>query len=854
MVEMRLSPRPAGLLAADCTVEVHSDALSFITTEEVPILEAVIEQDRALRSLDLGLAISRPNYHIYLAGASGTGKRSQLQALLDKLAPTCAVPPDWVYVHNFDDTDAPRAVSLPAGKAQKLKKDLEGLLTLLREDMPKEFHGRNHQERLQRAVYRGNVASTDGFRILRRQAETLGFEISAGNEGDLLTRPLVDGVALDDQAVLALEDEQRATIDAKREELEPLFTDFVQTNRAIERETQLLLEKYTEELAKEVARLPFNRLKRRFHSAGPKLKEFFNALQEDFVEHLERFLPDDDDEGHDSRGPDPFRAFRVKVVVDNSKTKGAPVIFETHPTFYRMFGRIERRVEQGIYFTDHTMIRAGSLMQANGGFLVCHAADLFQLPGVWENLKSTVRNREAAIEDLGETAGLLPTSGLKPEPIPIHLKLILIGSNTLYHMAYQTDDDFRKIFQVKADFDDEIRRSPESIAKYVRFIATAAKNNGCRPLNRQAVSAVIKHGSRLVESQRKLTLRFNDISNVLVEANYHADGEGLEIIEKRHIQTAIEEREKRSSLIADKMHEDVLDDQLLIAHAGGAVGVVNGLAVLSVGEHDFGRPFRVTARCFAGQDGIVNIEREVNMSGEIHDKGVQILAGFLGHRFAHHKPLALTATVTFEQSYGAVDGDSASSTWLYALLSDLAHAEVDQGIGVTGSVNQLGEIQPVGGVNHKVEGFFRFCKARGLDGRQGVLIPWQNVQHLMLSTEVRAAITAGTFHIWPVRSIDEGIALLTGMEAGTADADGHYPPGTLMHAIAEHLEALNAESNDKQCHGHEPAAAPETKVGVTGAVDAKDGAATSADDEAAPANDATPISDATAAGDATPKA
>ncbi|MCO4762571.1 MAG: AAA family ATPase, partial [Myxococcales bacterium] len=595
-------------------------------------------------------------------------------------------------------------------------------------------------------------------------------------------------------AVLALPDEQRTAIDAARENLEPLFTDFVQANRTIERDTQQLLEKFTEELAAEVARKPFSRLKRRYRGGGDKLKAFFKALQEDFVSHLERFLPDDEeDERGEGRGPDPFRAFRVKVVVDNSKTKGAPVIFETHPTFYRMFGRIERRVEQGIYFTDHTMIRGGALMQANGGYLVCHAADLFQLPGVWENLKSTVRNREAAIEDLGETAGLLPTSGLKPEPIPIHLKLILIGSNTLYHLAYRTDDDFRKIFQIKADFDDEIRRSPESIDKYVRFIATAAKNNGCRALNRPAVAEVIEHGSRLVDSQRKLTLRFNDISNVLVEANYHAEQEGVEIIESAHIRKAIEERQIRSSLIADKMHEDMLDDQLLIASEGDAVGVINGLAVLSVGEHDFGRPFRVTARCFAGDEGIVNIEREVNMSGEIHDKGVQILAGFLGHRFANRRALALTATVTFEQSYGSVDGDSASSTWLYAILSALANVPLDQGIGVTGSVNQLGEIQPVGGVNHKIEGFFRFCQARKLDSKQGIIIPWQNVQHLMLSREVREAIGKGEFHIWPVRSIDEGMALLTQTESGVADSDGNYPKGTVMHAVAQRLHELNPD-------------------------------------------------------------
>ncbi len=793
MPQHRTAQRPAGLTADVCTVQVDPDGLKFETTAEVPILESVIEQDRALRSLDLGLAISRPNYHIYLAGASGTGKRSQLRAVLEKIAPTRPVPPDWVYVHNFEDSDSPRAVSLPPGKGTRFKKDLESVLEQLREEMPKAFHDRAHQELLQRAVYQGNMASTEAFRHLRKEAESVGFEISAGGDGELMTRPIVDGEALDEAGVLALTDEQRQAIDTAREQLEPLFTDFVQVNRGIERDTQQLLEKYTEELAGQVAKKPFGKVRRRYGKAGPKLRQFLTALQKDFVDHLGRFLPDDDDDDDmDRRGPDPFRAFRVKVVVDNAKTEGAPVIFETHPTFYRMFGRIERRVEQGIYFTDHTMIRGGTLAQANGGYLVCHAADLFQLPGVWENLKSTVRNRETAIEDLGESAGLLPTSGLKPEPIPIDLKLILIGSNTLYHLAYRTDDDFRKIFQVKADFDDEIRRTADSIDKYVRFIATAAKNNGCRSLDRPSVAAVIEHGSRLVESQRKLTLRFNDISNVLVEANYHAGLEGAELIGLSHIQTAIRERQARSSLIADKMHEDLLDEQLLLRSSGDEIGVINGLAVLSVGEHDFGRPFRVTARCFAGQEGIVNIEREVGMSGDIHDKGVHILAGFLGHRFAQRKPLSLTATVTFEQSYGAVDGDSASSTWLYALLSALSGLPIDQGIGVTGSVNQLGEIQPVGGVNHKIEGFFRFCEARGLNGDQGVMIPWQNVQHLMLSGDVRAAIDAGKFHVWPVRSIDEGISILTRTSAGEPDDSGAYPAGTVMAAVAQRLEQLRA--------------------------------------------------------------
>ncbi len=783
--------RPAGMDPAGTTVHIDISSLEFETTKDVEILESVIEQDRAQRSLELGLAIQRHNYHVYVAGASGTGKRSQLKALLKKVAPGRDVPPDIAYVHNFEERGSPVAISLPPGHGARLKKDLGNLLERLREDLPKAFHARAHQELLQRAVYEGNSASNDAFHVLRRRAAEIDFDIVTGDEGELKTLPVVDGETLDDKQVIALPDDQRQDVEKRREALEPLLTDFVQANRRIERETQERLDQYTKNLAEKVVKRPTTRLKRKYRGAGAKLRGFFNALIKDFVENFAKFLPDDDENPH---GPDPFVAYRVAVLVDNSKAEGAPVIFETHPTFYRLFGKIERRVEQGIYFTDHTMIKAGSLLRANGGFLVLHAADVFAYPGVWESLKTTLRNREATIEDLGESAGLLPTSGLKPEPIAIDFKLVFIGSNTLYHMAYRSDDDFRKIFQVKADFDDEIRRTVDAVGKYVRFIATAAHNNNCLPLDRKGVAAVIAHGSRLVESQRKLTLRFNDISNVLIEASYHAGLEGAELVTGHHVERAVLLRTQRSSLIADKMQDDLMDGQLLLEVQGSRVGVINGLAVLAVGEHEFGRPFRVTARCFAGRAGIVNIEREVHMSGEIHDKGVHILAGFLGHRFAQRKPLALTATVTFEQSYGAVDGDSASSTWLYAILSALSGVPIDQGIGVTGSVNQLGDIQPVGGVNHKIEGFFRSCQAMGLNGRQGVMIPHQNVMHLMLEADVREAMAQGKFHVWPVKTIDQGIEILTGIAAGRADDAGDYPDDTIMGRVQRRLDALRPKA------------------------------------------------------------
>ncbi len=802
-VELRSVARPTGLDAAQCTTQIALDKLKFDTTDEVERMPSVIEQERAMASLELGLSVNRPNYHVYVAGPSGTGKRSLLRAMLDKLAPARKTPQDWLYLHNFADKDAPIAVGLKAGEGRELKKALDKLLEKLQKEIPGSFHSPEHQLKLQHAVSRSQMASTDAFVALSRQAEALGFVVRATKDGELETLPVVGGKTLKDKDIMALPEAERKAIDKRREDLEPLFTAFVQANRKIEQLTQDRIEKVQREMAERVTANLFSDLRDRFKSGGRKLGSFFDALRDDVHANLTRFLPDHDAEEEKSsprEESDPFVGFRANLVVDHGPEKGsgskavapkgAPVVFETHPTYYRLFGRIERRVEQGIYFTDHTMIRAGSLAQANGGFLVCHAVDLVQGVGVWENLKVTLRNGELSIEDLGEMAGLLPTSGLKPEPIPLQVKIVLIGSNSLYHALYRGDDDFRKIFRVKADFDHEIRQSPDAIQKYVSFIATAAKNNNCRPVDREGVAAILEHGARLVDSQRKLTLRFNRISMLLIEADWFAAKSRSKHITRKHVEKAIAQRTQSSALIADKMHEDLLDDQWLMEANGTEVGVINGLAVLSVGEHEFGRPFRITARCFAGTAGIVNIEREVAMSGEIHDKGVQILSGFLGDRFAQKHPLYLTATVTFEQSYGEVDGDSASSTWLYVILSAISGVPIAQGIGVTGSVNQLGQIQPIGGVNEKIEGFYRFCKAKGLTGEQGVMIPWQNVQHLVLDKEVREAIAKGQFHVWPVRTVDEGIQILTGVEAGVPGADGLYPQGTLMRKVAERLDEL----------------------------------------------------------------
>jgi len=792
---------PEPLPSRACWAPADLDGLAFETTKDLETISGVIEQDRAVRALELGLGIDRRNYNVYVAGASGTGKRTQLRALLDQIAPPKPVPDDWVYVHNFKDSYMPVALALKPGNGNALKKAVSDLLEIIQRDLPQLFHSKSHQEKIQRVLHQGASAESDNLSELNEEALGVGFTVQTTEEG-FMTMPLVDDQPLDDEAFAALPDKERKRIEKRRKKLDPLISAFLERTRDIEIEVHGKLVELQRQLGTQVARKHIEAIKKKFADGGPKLADYLDGLFEHVLADPIKFIPtqdDDDEDGKEEGKAAPeHHEFHVNVVVDNAETKGAPVIFETHPTFYRVFGKIERRVEQGLLSTDHTMIHAGSAAKANGGYLVIHAQDLFQFPGVWENLKATLRNREVRVEDFGETAGLLPASGLKPEAIQVDFKLILIGSNTMYHLLYRIDDDFRKIFQVKSDFDYEIRRSTDAIEKYVRFVATAVRNHKLLPASRDAVAAVVEQGSRVVDSQKKMTLRFNDISNLLVEADWHARKDKSLTIERIHIETSIAEREMRSSLIADKMHDELMDGQIYIETSGTIVGAINGLAVYRVGEHQFGRPVRLSARTFAGKPGIVNIEREAKLSGSTHDKGVLILGGLLGDLFARDKALSLAVSLAFEQSYGPVDGDSASAAEFCAILSSLTDVPVKQHIAITGSLNQLGQIQPIGGINQKVEGFFRLCKDRGLDGTHGVVMPLANVQHLTLVRDVREAIDAGLFRIWPVGRIEQAIELLLGVSAGERLPGGEFTEGSVFARAKARLAELSRRGGVKR--------------------------------------------------------
>ncbi len=771
------------LTADEVARACSTERFDFETTADLKVLDGVIEQDRAVRSLKTGLSINRRNYNIYVAGASGTGRTTIVRAILNQIAAERPSPSDWIYVYNFKDKEAPQAMELPAGKGRQFANEMEAMLEDLQEELPAAFRDKDYQSEIQDIVSESLSMEHDYFATLAKRAEEVGFAVKSTKTG-LVTVPMIDGRSISNKEYDALLEEDKKVIEERRRALEPHIHDFVSRTRTIESRTQDRIRRKQLGLAKRVAAVPIRRLKRRFGKI-PGIRDYLGHVQGHILENIGKFVREEGNEGGIELPEREFIEYKVNVVVDNSDRKGAPIIVEPRPTYYNLFGKIEKKVENGVYFTDFTMIKAGSVLKANGGYLLINTNDLFAYPLVWENLKSILRYRQSTIEDLGEHMGYLPTSGLKPQPIPISLKIVLIGPAYVYELLHRQDEDFRKLFQVKSEFDYEMPRNEQTVQDYARFVATTCANEMLLPVAREGVSAVVEVGSRLVESQRKVTLQFNLIANLLVEADALAREDGEKVISRRHIDEAVKQREFRLSLLEEKVREDIIDKSVLIDTEGQRVGAVNGLAVYEVGDYLFGKPSRITASVYSGKGGVINVEREARLSGSLHAKGVLIISGFLGNLFAQKRSLSLTVSICFEQSYGYVDGDSASSTELFAILSALSGAPINQGLAVTGSVNQHGDIQPIGGVNEKIEAWFLLCKERGLTGEQGVVIPESNVANLMLKDEVVEAVRDGRFKVYPISRVEEGIEILTGVAAGSRDAEFDFAPEDSIFARAD---------------------------------------------------------------------
>ncbi|WP_186643699.1 Lon protease family protein [Fluviispira vulneris] len=780
----------------------------------------IISQVRAVRAINLGLGIQKPGYNIYVAGVQGTGKTSVIRSFLKKTAAHCPTPGDWIYVYNFKNPESPHAMELKTGIAKRFKKQMDELVEQLTVELVDAFQSEEYETNVNSTVNVSNEKKAKLFSELEKTAKIKNFGVKSTRMG-IVTVPIIDGKPLSEKDYSELSDEQKEKIEGERNLLEPEVLDFARKVRSIENDTKNKLEELQSELGDYVvsqALIPF--LKE--YEAQKNVLEYLEDVKKHLLENLNEFLPDEEEgegEGEEISTPssyhlkkgDPHLPYRINVFVDNTEVEGAPIIIENNPTFYNLFGKIEKNIEYGVYTTDFKMIKAGSLARANGGYLVLNALDILRAPQVWDTLKRVVKNQKLFIEDLGEQYSILATSGLRPEPIPLNVKIILIGSDWIYRMLYQHDEDFNKIFKIKADFDAQMDRSNKTMEDYVEFISTRTKVENLLPFDDTGIAAIIEFGSRIVDDQDKLTTRFSLIKDITIEADFMAKERKTKKVSRSDVEKAIEERYMRSAAIEDHIIEMLKRKDIIISTSSRRVGEINGLAVYSLGDLSFGVPTRITCRTYKGKPGILNIEREASLSGKLHNKGVSILTSWLNATFAKKSPANISATICFEQNYNGVDGDSATLAELCLVLSTIANIPIDQGIGVTGSVNQFGEIQPIGGVNEKIEGFFKTCNLQGLNGRQGCIIPVQNVKHLMLNRDVRQAIEKNEFHIWPVSRAEEAFELLTGFHAGTwDDKKSCFEKGSAFEKIYKTLHSKTDHSEKKAKNSHKKVTKPKT--------------------------------------------
>ncbi len=759
----------------------------------------IIGQDRALRALRLGLEMKQYGYNIFVNGASGTGRTTAIKLLLKEFEQHEGTLDDKCYVHNFHDPDSPVMITLPAGKGAKFRDDMATFLNELLKAVPAVFESRRYQEERKRMLEHFQDRQRSVLKDFERRVRERGFEVVQVQAGPGVRpeiAPVVDGAPTNMEQLQAkvdkgeLTEKDINTLAAQQSELEGQMELVMREMRTIERKAKKSLDQLNHKTVVPLVDELMDELRSTYATDG--LTTYLDNVRENVLSNISRFHQKDEQQPtvlglSVAREEDDFVEYKVNVVVDNSTTKGLPVIIETNPRYKNLFGTIERVIDrQGIWRTDFTQIKAGSLLKADGGFLVLNAIDVLIEPWVWTTLKRVLRNRQTEIQP--PESGLLgANSGLKPEPISLNMKVIMIGDAYIHHLLYEYDDDFKKVFKIRADFDVEMPNDHSSIGSYVSFVRSLCESDHLLSFDAGAMAEVLEYGARLAGDRRKLTTRFNIMADVLREANYWASKEEASEVSAQHVQKAIAEKIERLNLVEEKMQEMMLDGTLLIDTTGSVVGQVNGLSVYQMGEYSFGKPTRITVKTGMGQAGIINIEREADLSGPSHNKGVLILAGYLRSKYSAHKQLLLSASIAFEQSYSGVDGDSASSTEVYALLSSLSGIPLRQDLAVTGSINQHGEIQPIGGVNNKIEGFFDTCNARGLTGSQGVIIPKQNTHDLMLRHDVVEAVEKDMFHIYAISTIDEGIELLTGKPAGNANASGKFPSGTVHGAVDKTL-------------------------------------------------------------------
>ena len=764
--------------------------LTFETTAELADLAEVIGQPRATDAIQFGIGIRRDGYNLFVLGAPGTGRHAVARQFLDRQAATEPVPSDWCYVNNFKQPHKPRALRLPAGQGAQLRDDMVRLMEDLRSAIPAAFESEEYRARRQELEQELKERQEQAFDELRKQAEGHHVALIRTPSG-MAFAPTRKGEVLNPEEFQKLPEAEQKRIEAVVSTLEEQLARIIHQFPQWRREGQQRLRDLDRDVSMSAVEHLLDELRKKYKEL-PEVVRYFDEVQESVIENSDDFRRAE--EGGEMTflgipiprsltGTASLRRFQVNVLIDHGATRGAPVVYEDNPSYQSLIGRVEHLAQMGALVTDFTLIKPGALLRANGGYLILDVRKVLMQPYAWEGLKRTLSSREARIESLGQALSLVSTVSLEPAPIPLDIKVVLVGEPLLYYLLYYYDPDFRELFKVAADFEDSMARREDGDMLYARLVATLARRDGLLPLDRQGCARVIEHGARLAADAEKLSIRLRDISDLLREADYWARQAGRGVVTDEDVQRALDAKVHRSDRVRERIQEEIRRDTLLIDSAGERVGQVNGLSVVMLGDFMFGHPSRITAQARLGKGEVLDIQREIELGGPIHSKGVMILAGFLGARYAAGRPLSLSASLVFEQTYGEVEGDSASSAELYALMSTLAETPIKQSLAVTGSVNQHGEIQAIGGVNEKIEGFFDVCRARGLTGDQGVLIPAANVRHLMLRHDVVEACAQGKFHVYPVHTVDEGIELLTGLPAGERDDEGLFPDNTINQRV-----------------------------------------------------------------------
>ena len=779
------------------------DKFDFKTTDELEPLTGIIGQERAVEAFDFGLQVKKKGYNIYMAGPPGVGKTSYAKVSCEEIAKKEKTPYDWCYVYNFSNPRSPLALKFKPGHGKQFKEDMNELIVIFENEIQKAFNTDDY-EKQKSDIRRKHDGNRD--ELMKKMSDIAtehGFTIKSTNAG-IYFMPVVDGEAVGEEQYDELNEDVKERINKESDTVQDLVSSIMRDIKEDEKECRKAVGDLDYKVGMFAIGHHVNSIQEKYKEYDTVLK-YIEAVQEDVLENIDQFISGDMEEDEGSSGLLPFvmarksteditLKYKVNLLVDNHSEKGAPVIVDFNPTYYNLMGELEYDNEFGNLTTDFMKIKAGLFHKANGGYLILQVHDILGNLQSWEAIRRVVKTNEISIESMKEQISGIPAPTLKPEPIPVDVKVIIIGSSFYYDMLREYEEDFDKYFKILADFDYEMKRTEDNVENFARFICSYTKKEEMMPFDVWAVAKVIEYASRLVESQNKLSTRFNSISEILCEAEAWAKIEEETIVSRKYILKAIEKREQRFRMYEEKLEEMLDEGIIMIDTDGRKIGQINGLSVLDLGFYSFGNPSRITATTYIGKSGIVNIEKESQMSGPSHNKGVQVISGFLGETYAQNFPLSLSCRICFEQSYSGIDGDSASSTELYAILSSLSEVPIKQGIAVTGSLNQKGEVQAIGGVNQKIEGFFKLCSNQGLTGDQGVIIPYANIKDLVLKENVVDAVKKGLFHIYPVSKITDGIEILTGVSAGEKDKEGKYPENSINGLVFEKLNSYYKKS------------------------------------------------------------